>query len=126
MCGEINSSRSKTNYTRGVEAEDYAASHLERDGYSILQRRYKTKFGEVDLIVLRDRVLCFVEVKARPVLADALDAVTIRTRRRIEKSALYFISQNIEYTDYDMRFDVVAVTEGEEITHLDNAWYAGA
>ncbi len=116
----------KTSYTRGVEAEECAAVYFEKGGYDILFRRYKTKFGEIDLIVRKDTVLAFVEVKARATVNDALEAVTPRTRKRIEQSALYFISQHTEYTEHDMRFDVIAVTEEKKITHLDNAWYAGA
>ena len=116
----------QTNYARGVEAEERAAQYLEKQKYEIIVRRYKTKFGEVDIIARKGNVLCFVEVKMRQTIEEALESVTYRTRGRIEQSALYFISQHPEYLEYDMRFDVLTITKPFQITHLDNAWVAGA
>lgn len=115
---------SPTNYTKGVKAEDVAAKFLEEKGYKILERRYKTRYGEIDIIALCKTVLCFVEVKTRSSYEEALQAVTPRTCRRIEKSALFFLSQELSYLSHDVRFDVVAITRGGEIWHLDNAWEA--
>ncbi len=113
-----------TNYARGVRAENQAAQYLEKQGYRILETRYKTKFGEIDLIVFKGEVLCFVEVKTRNTLSEALESVTPRSQKRIEQSALYFLSEYPEYSDKGMRFDVVAITSPFQITHLDNAWEA--
>lgn len=113
-----------THYARGVRAENQAAQYLEKQGYRILETRYKTKFGEIDLIVFKDDVLCFVEVKTRNTLSEALESVTPRSQKRIEQSALYFLSEYPEYGDKGMRFDVVAITSPFQITHLDNAWEA--
>ncbi len=114
----------ETNHARGVHAEELAAEYLKKIGFKILASRYKTKFGEIDLIIQKGELLCFVEVKARPNKSEALESVTARARGRIEKSALFFLSENPEKMDCDMRFDVVVITGGEEITHLDNAWEA--
>lgn len=115
----------QTSYAKGVHAEQSVAEFLERGAYKIVERRYKTKFGEIDLIAEKDNILCFVEVKARPSVEEALHSVTAKSRKRIEQSALFFISKNEQYCAYDLRFDVVAITKGGEITHLDNAWFAG-
>lgn len=117
----------KTSYAKGVEAEDMAVAYLLERGYEILEQRYKTKFGEVDIIALdlntpENPVLCFVEVKQRGRYEDALEALTPRMCRRIERSVLFFLSQEPAYVAYDMRFDVVAITRGGKISHLDNAW----
>ena len=117
-----------TSYEKGVKAEDVAANFLEEQGYKILERRYKTKYGEIDIIALSEsggeKVLCFIEVKIRKGYDEAVEAVTPRTQQRIEKSALFFLSQEPAYIAHDMRFDVVAITRGGEIWHLDNAWQA--
>ncbi len=118
--------RSATNHAIGLQAEDMAAEYLADQGYKIIERRYKTKYGEIDLIVEKNDILCFVEVKTRQTLEDALACVDLRTRRRIEQSALFFISQTPEIVDKSMRFDVIAIAKPFKITHLDNAWEAGA
>ncbi len=100
--------------------------YLQNHGYEILKTRYKTKFGEIDIIAEADNVLCFIEVKARKNKVDAFESVTPRIQKRIEQSALFFISEFPEYADYGMRFDVVAVIPPFGITHLDNAWEASS
>lgn len=124
MFGKKPEESQETNYARGVRAEALAEDYLKARGYSILRQRYKTKFGEIDLIALQDDVLCFIEVKRRGSEGDAFESVTPRSQKRIEQSALFFLSENPEYYDYAMRFDVIAVTPPFHITHLDNAWEA--
>ncbi len=121
----------KTSYSRGTWAEGQAIAYLEKRGYKLLHSRYKTKFGEVDLIVQKGNIICFVEVKMRGNKVDALEAITGRARKRIENSALFFLSENPEFMSFDMRFDVIAIykygnPEGFELTHLDNACEVGA
>ena len=117
-----------TNYARGVRAEEEAARYFEVLSYEILRQRYKTKFGEIDLIVQKDNLLCFVEVKMRRNIAEALESITSRAQKRIENSALFFLSEYPEYMNCDMRFDVIAMSYSKDgtldITHLDNAWEA--
>ena len=114
----------ETNHARGIRAEEQASSYLRRKGFKILRKRYKTKFGEIDLIIQKGKLLCFIEVKARKSTSAALESIKSRAQMRIEKSALFFLSENPNYIDFDMRFDVVAITGGGKITHLDNAWEA--
>ncbi len=112
-----------TSYSKGVLAEKRAAMQLRLQGYQVLQERYKTKFGEIDLIVAKDNLVAFIEVKAHQSKAASLESVTEKSRRRIEQSALWFLSEYPEYNDFDMRFDVM-IFKGGGIwgEHLDNAW----
>lgn len=112
----------KTNYAKGIQAEKMARVYLEKQGYKHIHTRYKTKYGEVDLVMGKGNLLCFVEVKARSTEADALEAITPRNRKRIEHAALHFLSEYPEYNEHDMRFDVVTVTGDSSVQHLDNAW----
>ncbi len=109
-------------YEKGMWAEGLAAMYLTAKGHRILHKRYKTKGGEIDLIALKGRSLLIVEVKARAQMRDALEAVSSRSQKRIEKAALYFISENPEYADFDIRFDVVVIDGKFRLQHLDNAW----
>ncbi|PCI99990.1 MAG: YraN family protein [Alphaproteobacteria bacterium] len=125
---DVAANNEETNYARGVRAEEEAARYLAAQGYAILRQRYKTKFGEIDLIVQKDNLLCFVEVKMRGNIAEALESITSRVQKRIENAALFFLSEHPDYMNYDMRFDVIAMRYAPdstlEITHLDNAWEA--
>ncbi len=114
----------ETSYAKGVAAETQAAEHLKAKGYQIIEMRYKTKFGEIDLIVKQGNLICFVEVKVRAKQVDALESVTPRTQRRIENSALFFLSEYPDYMNCDMRFDVITISGDANLVHLDNAWQA--
>ena len=110
----------ETNHEKGVQAEKRAALWLEAKGYEILERRYKTPVGEIDLIIKRNDVIAFVEVKARKTEGEALESITPRARKRIIQTVEHFLST---YTEaYDIaRFDALAVTP-DDIYHLENAW----
>lgn len=117
----------QTSYSKGVLAEKAAIKQLKRDGYKILKERYKTKFGEIDIIAEKADLIAFIEVKAHQSAEASLYAVTPKTRRRIEQSALWFLSENPEYSGFDMRFDVIVLKDGGRcVEHLDNAWMVGA
>lgn len=118
-------SKKKHSYDLGLKAESMAAIFLRFKGYKILERRYKTAVGEIDLIIRRGHTISFVEVKARSSQEKALESVTPAMRRRIEKAALYYMSQN-NVGNYEMRFDLVTVTPPFFIHHLDNAWQQAA
>ncbi len=112
----------KKTYTRGIRAEKLAALWLQIKGYKILERRYKTPVGEIDLIVRRGNMIAFIEVKARNTQTQALESLTPRMRGRIERAASHYISHH-DCQGADMRFDLVTVTPPFLIQHLDNAWY---
>ncbi|MCB1651783.1 MAG: YraN family protein [Alphaproteobacteria bacterium] len=116
-------------YQKGLWAETLAAGYMRLKGYKLLETRYKTRVGEVDLIFVKDGMLVFTEVKARNDEAEGLEAVNYKSRRRIEQAALHYIAaQAPEYDDYAMRFDVLVVGQklgAISFHHLDNAWQAG-
>lgn len=109
-----------TSYTSGLVAEYLASLLLLFKGYLTKERRYKTSWGEIDLIVQRGRTLVFVEVKKRKHLVAGLEAITTKQRQRIEKAGqIYLSSVNIKINK--IRFDVVIVTP-HRLHHLKDAW----
>lgn len=108
-------------YDRGMKAERLAALWLQVKGYKILARRYKTPVGEIDLIIEKNNLIAFVEVKARTTQAQALESLTPTMRRRIERAASYYIAHN-NCGNKEMRFDLITVALPFFIQHLDNAW----
>jgi putative endonuclease len=94
----------------GKQGEEVAAKELARRGYAILARRYRTRFGEIDIIAKDDEVVVFVEVKARrsPRYGGALEAVPSWKQRRIAAMALDYLARTKRLND-PCRFDVVAI-----------------
>ena len=94
----------------GRQGEDAAARLLTGKGLTVLERNYRCRLGEVDLICRHGRTLVFVEVKTRGQgsLAAGTDAVDRRKRSRIVKAAAEYLSANGLW-DQPCRFDVVSV-----------------
>lgn len=111
----------ETTYDWGIKAEKMAALYLKTKGYQILEERYKTSYGEIDIIARKKNLIAFIEVKARQTKEQALESITARMRKRISDSALYYISQS-EAGDDDYRFDVITVSPPFSIEHLEHAW----
>lgn len=118
--------RKTTNHSSGLEAEETAAKLLEGKGYKILERRYKCKAGEIDIIAQKDELIVFAEVKSRKsALLD--DPIGKRGRQRIASAALQYISENPEISNYEMRFDFIFVDSRNapahtEAQHIESAW----
>lgn len=112
----------KKTHDRGIMAESAAELFLRAKGFEILARRYKTSSGEIDLIARDDLYLVFIEVKARPTIDDALFSITPRMRARITQAANHFISENPQYQQSPMRFDMVAVKLPFSIRHMEHVW----
>ena len=91
-------------------AEDTAAGFLKAKGYKILERNYKNKFGEIDIIALEGGVTCFLEVKARRCLKCGApqEAVTALKQRQICRVAVNYLKDKNLLT-HPARFDVVAL-----------------
>ena len=94
----------------GKMGEDLACGELARRGYAILDRRYRTRYGEIDIIASEGRTLVFVEVKARAGdrYGGSGAAVTPCKQQRIVRMALDFLARR-RLQDQPCRFDVVTV-----------------
>ena len=108
----------RTAEERGRRAESRAAWLLRLKGYRVLDRRYRTSVGEIDLIVRRGSQIAFVEVKARPTVDLAVDAVTRAGRRRVARAAAVWLTAHPAAAGLDLRFDVVIATPGRLPRHL--------
>jgi len=99
----------------GKAGEDLACRELGRLGYAILARRYRTRYGEIDIVARDGRTIVFVEVKARTGsrFGAPAEAVTLDKQARIAAMARDFLSRR-DLVDVPCRFDVVAITFGAE------------
>lgn len=108
----------------GLSAESRAAMMLIAKGYRIVARRWRTPFGEIDIVARRRRALVFVEVKARAHADDAAEAVTERGKHRIVAAAELWLAHNPDDARREIRFDVVLVTPGRMPQHIANPFDA--
>ena len=109
----------------GKEGEDRAAKFLKKQGYRILERNYRTRSGEIDLIALHEGTVVFVEVKTRTNEAFGSPelAVNARKQSRMIKAALGYIKYK-KLHQVPCRFDVVAISSsaGQPVELIQNAF----
>jgi putative endonuclease len=99
----------------GQSSEQMAALFLQRNGYRILERNYRTRAGEIDIIAKHQGALVFVEVKARRSgsYGDPKWAITPAKQRKLSMAALIYLKAN-DAMDQRARFDVVTLQTVED------------
>lgn len=107
---------------QGRLAERLAELLLRLKGYRVQARRYSSPVGEIDLVARRGDLLIFVEVKRRPAVAMALEAVRPRQQARIARAARHFLQQRPGLAGCLCRFDVVAVVPWRWPVHREDVW----
>ncbi len=111
-------------YRKGLRAELKAEVLLRKAGWQILERRYKTKQGEIDLIAEQDQTIVFVEVKARRGTEEGLYAITPRSQKRIANAAREWVSLHSDMVGKTLRFDAVILPQRGEAQHFPNLFEA--
>lgn len=122
----------ETTTVLGRRGEDLALRHLESHGLRLLERNYRCRGGEIDLVLLDGATLVLVEVRARS-SADyggAAASVGMRKRRRFILAARHLVLTRPEYRKLAARFDVVALDRSPEsgetvVTWLKDAFRTG-
>ncbi|MFC3053681.1 YraN family protein [Kordiimonas pumila] len=109
---------------RGRNAELLARIYLRLKGYRILAHRFRSPYGEIDIIAKRGKTLVFVEVKARKSVDDALYSIAYKQRRRIEAASEDWLKKH-KPVFKSIRFDIIAVASGILPTHIHGAWRLG-
>ena len=113
----------------GETGENLAVSALLARGYAILDRRYRTKHGEIDIVGEHGGVIVFVEVRARASAEFGLaaESVTDRKKRKVTAMAVEYLARH-RITNRPCRFDVVAIDDAlgpdPRITVYPNAFDA--
>jgi putative endonuclease len=105
-------------FRTGVSAESRAAAFLMAKGYRILEKRFRTRYGEIDIIARRRNLVAFIEVKARASLEEAAYAVTARQQVRIVAAAQAWLMAHPEHANFDLRFDAVLIAPRRLPRHL--------
>ncbi len=114
--------RDITGYRKGLRAESLAAWFLRLKGYGILEMRYKTRVGEIDIIARRGRQLVFAEVKWRPSQTGGMEAIHPENIRRVRQAAELYLQKHPRYTGLDIRFDALVLSPRRWPLHIKDAF----
>ena len=112
----------------GAHGEDLAVEFLKRQGYRILQRNFKLKFGEIDIVAQESDTVCFVEVRTKTgnEMGTPFESVTPAKQRKLSKLALAYLKNQYKSIEVRARFDVVAVVSQdgreEKVEVIKNAF----
>ncbi len=112
----------------GQSGEEFAVRYLRRKNYRILQRNFRTKIGEIDIIASTGKTLIFCEVKTRlsKAYGHPIEAVTPSKQRTIRKVAEVYLAMAKNLSQFEsIRFDVISIlSEGAslEVSHWENAF----
>lgn len=115
-----------SNIQTGIDGERAACEHLEAKGYQILEKNYRYKKSEIDLIVKQDNWLVFVEVKTR---SSSFFGYPEEFVDRKKQFMIFDAAENYVYEkdwNGNVRYDIVSVmiTRGKmEVYHIEDAFY---
>lgn len=115
--------RGRTSFHAGAAAEEQVAAHYQNLGAQILERRHQTPEGEIDLIILQNDLLIFVEVKKRKNNALFGSPISERQWQRLANGALHYMMERQSRTGVQpiCRFDVALVGPDGSVQIIENA-----
>ncbi|WP_099190426.1 YraN family protein [Tepidibacter mesophilus] len=112
------------NKEKGSLGEKIACNYLIKNNFHILEKNYRTKIGEIDLIAFKDNKLSFIEVKSRNTMNYGYPREAVNYKK--QKKIIYTAKQYIMYKNIkniDIAFDVIEVyLRDNNINHIENAF----
>ena len=111
---------------QGKEAEIKAIQWLEQQDLQLLETNYFCRFGEIDIIMLDNNMLVFIEVRLRSTsnFGGAASSVTRRKQQKIITTANHFLMCRPQYAKHHWRFDVIAYESSS--VQSSPVWYKDA
>lgn len=109
-------------HSLGRRGESLAQLYLTQKGYRVIATRYRTPYGEIDLIIQDDKTLVFVEVKTRHLKKAFSTALTPQQYKRAYQTAEYFLSTHQEFHLLETRFDAIMVNQDDIHEHIEGIW----
>jgi len=113
-------------HEKGVTGENIACCYLIKNGYEIIDRNFRLRGGEIDIIALKDETIIFIEVKRHPkgnieILSGELNR---RKQQKILKTAKCYLQKYRQYSNRFVRFDVLAIDVPglDPVHHIVNAF----
>ncbi|OGT97808.1 MAG: YraN family protein [Gammaproteobacteria bacterium RIFOXYB2_FULL_38_6] len=113
--------------TIGSQAESKALAFLKTQGLKLLERNFRCKLGEIDLIMQDKDFTVFVEVKYRKIInfGEPVETVTKSKQRKIIKAATFYLQQKDLFDKVPCRFDVVGILDDGQINWIKDAFIMG-
>ncbi len=111
----------------GLIGENISERYLIKEGYKVVERNFRCRLGEIDIIARRENCLCFVEVKTRRgyLFGRPCEAVNYIKQKRICRIAEFYIQKN-KLFNFNIRFDVIEVVltgeKGYSLRYIKNAF----
>ncbi|MEJ5142907.1 YraN family protein [Gluconobacter albidus] len=113
--------RGVQSYYTGLDAENIAARLLEERGLTILARRLRTPYGELDLLATDSEWLIAVEVKQRRSLRESASCLTVRQSQRLMEAFEYILLTKPEWNRPNTRFDLIVVDLSGQARRIQDA-----
>jgi len=109
---------------KGDDKERLAEKYLVSKGFSLIERNFFCKAGEIDIIMQDGEYLVFIEVRYRKNkdFGGALASITPSKQRKLRRAAELYLLKNFANTLPDCRFDVVGIEGNDEIEWIKNAF----
>ncbi len=109
----------------GQQAEGLAAKYLVSQGYNIVERNYRDRFCEIDIIATNKESICFVEVKFRNTndFGGGVGAIQADKQHRLQRAAESWLAQRKGFENLQPQIDVIAIDQNNQIEYLPNAIY---
>ncbi len=102
-------------YQDGLSAEEAVSSACIKEGWVILLKRARTYRGEIDIVMRKGSLICFVEVKKRQTLRGATECLGASQQRRLFRAAECLLATHPHWSYEELRFDLIAVDEQHAI-----------
>lgn len=117
-----------TTREQGEYTEKLASQYLEDKGLKLLARNFHCRFGELDLIMMDNDKLVFVEVRYRRLnhFGSGAETITSSKQSKLIKTASVYLQQHAKMNQYPARFDVVSISGSLEKSNLEFNWIENA
>lgn len=120
-----------TTREQGEYTESLACQYLENKGFKLIEKNFNCRLGEIDLIMMDNGSLVFVEVRYRRSnnFGSGAESVTAGKQVKLIKTASLYLQQHDKFNKYPSRFDVVSITgfiETDNMNKIDFDWIENA
>ena len=109
---------------RGSRYEEQALAYLKKHHLKLIAKNFHAKTGEIDLIMVENQTIVFVEVRYRKSAdyGSSLESINYTKQQKIKKTAQYFLYRHAVYQKHMARFDVIAI-DGDKLEWVKAAFY---
>ncbi len=111
----------KLSFRNGLKYEDLAIDFLKNKGLSLLFRRKRTPFGEIDLVMKNKEIVYFIEVKFRKKIYDYENVLTNAQLARQKEAAEWIMNENLDLSNLNWQIDLLIFNKDDKIPlHIEN------